>query len=118
VKIVVPMPLNLANSRMHWRVKHREKMAYWNTLELLIHAKQIPRPPREAIERARITVTMYLHSTMDTDNAMSRMKWICDFLKEWGYIVDDKTKHLEWTGFPVQVIDRKNQRIEITLEAA
>ena len=61
---------------------------------------------------------MYLHSPMDDGNAMNRMKWVEDWLKAWGYITDDSKKHLEWTGFPKQVIDRKYQRIEIELEAA
>jgi hypothetical protein len=103
---------------MHWRVKQREKRDYWGTLDLLLHARQLPQPPQEAPERATISATMYLGNYMDDGNAMNRMKWIEDWLKAWGYIRDDSKKHLEWAGFPVQHIDRKNPRIEIELEAA
>jgi hypothetical protein len=118
VKLVLPLPLNLANSRMHWRVKQREKRDYWEKLDLLFYAKQLPPPPRKAPLKARIHATLYLHSPMDDGNAMNRMKWIEDWLKAWGYITDDSKKHLEWMGFPEQVIDRKNPRVEVELEAA
>ena len=35
MKIVVPMPLNLANSRMHWKKKNRVKQDYWALLNTL-----------------------------------------------------------------------------------
>lgn len=118
MKLVVPMPLNLANSRMHWRVKQREKIAYWGALAVMLAQKQLPKPPAKPPEKVRISATMYVGNFMDDGNAMNRMKWIEDWLKAWGYIKDDKKKHLEWTGFPEQQIDRQNPRIELTLEEA
>jgi hypothetical protein len=118
MKLVVPMPINLANSRMHWRVRHRKKEAYWALLNTLKGTKNIPRPPRQPPLKATISAVMYLHNPMDDGNAMGRMKWVEDWLTSWGYITDDSKKHLEWTGFPKQVIDRKNPRIEIELKEA
>jgi len=43
------------------------------------------------------------------------MKWVVDWLVKRGYLVDDSPTYLEWV-MPTQEIDRKNRRIEITLE--
>lgn len=115
-ELTLPLPLNLANSRMHWRKKNREKKNYFSNCDLLLAGKQLPRPPRKPWERAEITVTMYLYSYMDDDNAMARLKWPIDYLRKAGYITDDRKRNLEYTGLPSQQIDRKNQRLEITLE--
>jgi hypothetical protein len=117
--LTVPMPLNLANSRMHWRKRHREKCAYWDTLDMMRVLRRIPGPPRTPLRKARITSRMVLGAAMDQDNAMSRHKWVCDWLSERGYIADDRAKCLTWTGFPEQRVTRKEPAsITITLEAA
>jgi hypothetical protein len=117
--LTVPMPLNLANSRMHWRKRHREKCAYWDTLDMMRVLKHIPGPPRKPYAKARISSRMVLGAAMDQDNAMSRHKWVCDWLSERGYIADDRAKCLTWTGFPEQHVTRKEPAsITITLEAA
>ena len=53
---------------------------------------------------------------MDGDGLVSRAKWPVDWLVKRGYLVDDSPIYLEWV-MPTQEIDRKNRRIEITLEA-
>lgn len=113
--LTVPLPPNLANARMHWRVKLKAKKAYWETLSMLANMGKIPaeivsRPPR-----ARIAVTLYLHSPMDDDNAMARVKWILDWFVTNGYLAGDSRKHLEWDGLPKQFIDRKHPRCVLTL---
>jgi hypothetical protein len=118
VRLVLPLPLNLANSRMHWRRKHLHKKDYWELLNTLLMAREIPKPPRRAPIKARISATLYMWSPMDDGNAMNRMKWVEDWLAAWGYITDDSKKHLEWTGFPEQVIDRKDPRLVIEIEEA
>lgn len=35
LRLVFPMPPNIANSRMHWRVKHRAKCGYWALVDLM-----------------------------------------------------------------------------------
>jgi hypothetical protein len=51
---------------------------------------------------------------MDDDNALARIKWAADWLQTRGYIVDDKRPHCRFT-IPEQVIDRKNQRLVLTI---
>jgi hypothetical protein len=119
ITLTVPMPLNLANSRMNWRKRHREKVAYWLTLDTMQWLGRLPDPPVKPLAKARISSRMVLGAAMDQDNAMSRHKWVCDWLSERGYIADDRAKCLTWTGFPEQHITRKEPAsITITLEAA
>ena len=117
--LTVPMPLNVANSRMHWRKKYREMLAYCSTLDNMVLTKALPAPPHTPLAKARITSSMVLGAAMDQDNAMSRHKFICDWLVSRGYIADDRAKCLTWGGFPEQRITRKEPHtITITLEAA
>ncbi len=59
---------------------------------------------------------MHLSNQMDVDNALRRHKWILDWLKTRGYVVDDSPKHLEWVSFPEQRVKRDgNYRVELTL---
>jgi hypothetical protein len=52
---------------------------------------------------------------MDLDNLMARCKWPVDWLVIRSVIAGDSPKELEWE-LPRQLIDRKDQRIEIELE--
>lgn len=117
--LTLPMPPNLANARMHWRAKHREKRDYWMILDSKLAWKDIPKPPRRPFPNATIASTMYLGAAMDQDNAMARHKWALDWLVSRGYIADDRKKCLTWTGFPEQVIKRDgNYRLVLTLSPA
>jgi hypothetical protein len=110
----VAMPPNLANSRMHWRVKHNTKVEYWKTLDALSLTTKAAPPPQPPLGRCRIASVMYLGAKMDADNAMARHKWVLDWLQSRGYIANDK--HLEWVGLPEQVVKRNGRyRIELTL---
>ena len=40
-----------------------------------------------------------------------------DWLVSRGYLVDDNSTVLNWGGIPVQKVDRRNPRAELTLEA-
>lgn len=126
ITLVVPMPPNLANARMHWRVKHKARQDYWNDLYVLragsLRRKPIPgdlyipRPPVEPYSNSTLRSVMYLGQDMDDDNAVARHKWVLDWLTRWYYIVDDKRKHLRWESFPEQVIKRDgNYRIALTI---
>lgn len=117
VKLVLPLPANVANRRMHWRVKQRKKKAYWNELTNRLYARLIPKPPPEAPPVCRISVKLYVGNWMDQDNAMARLKWMLDWLAAYDYIADDNPKALKWDGMPEQEIDRSNPRVELTLEA-
>ncbi len=112
-----PLPLNLANSRMHFRVKHREKVAYWEMLDLLVLGGILPKKPKNAPwQKASIRSEMVLGAAMDDGNAMNRHKWIEDWLVKRKYLLDDRKKVLTWEAFPIQRISRKNEpSITITL---
>lgn len=113
----MPMPDNLANSRMHWAVKSKRKNALWAMCDLLVKGKVLPKKPKEPWKKAQITVHMTLGNVMDTDNAVARCKQGIDWLVTRGYLVDDKPKHLIWTGMPTQRVSRKNSpELSITLE--
>lgn len=118
MKLTLPLPPNIANARMHWRVKLKAKKAYWQACSnaVLLGGVKMSAPPTPP-ERARITATMYVHQYMDADNAMARLKFTTDWLVGNGYIADDSRKHLEYAGLPEQVIDRKRPRVEIEVTA-
>ena len=116
MKIRLPLPPNMANSRMHWRVKQKRRKEY----ELLCDVQPASHFPGPGVytfplPKARIRATLYVWSEMDGDNLMARLKWPVDWLVKNGYLVDDSPRHLEWE-MPKQVVDRKDRRIEIELE--
>lgn len=118
MRLTVPMPPNLGNARMHWRTRHRAKVDYWNQLDNIALVGLIPAPPKRPPKQAVIAATFYVHQLQDPDNMMARFKFLGDWLKRSGYILDDGPKHLRWAGMPEQQVDRKNQRVVLTLESA
>ena len=118
MKLVLPLPMNLANSRLHWRVKNKRKREYFELLDALLMTRNLPDPPAKPWKKARIKVHAYLWSPQDEDNLMARLKWPVDWLRNAGYVVDDRKKNLIYAGIPEQSIDRKHTRLEITLVKA
>jgi hypothetical protein len=114
ITMTVPLPPNAANSRRHWRTAQREKKAYWQALRVLQRMRQIPPPPVAPYDRASISVHLYVHNYMDSDNAAARLKPLLDWLQP-DYIADDSYRALEWAGVPAQTIDRRNPRVVLTL---
>lgn len=120
LRFVVPMPENLANtSQRGWRGLHARKVKYFDALDALQAAGQLPKPPVRPFAKAKIRATMFLGGAMDDGNAMHRCeKWPCDWLKTRGYIVDDRRSCLTWEGLPSQVVKRDGRyRIEFQLTA-
>ena len=117
VRLVVPMPENIANgAHGHWRGRHNAKVRYWGLLDGLQASGAIPAPPRHALKRASMRSVMLLGNAMDDSNAMRRHKWVEDWLKTRGYIVDDRKKNLKWEAFPEQIVKRNGQySIELTI---
>ncbi|MDB4893127.1 MAG: hypothetical protein JWL61_4982 [Gemmatimonadetes bacterium] len=120
--LVLPMPDNIANgAHGHWRTKHAAKVTYWKALDAIqIHGTIgpwiVPSPPRTPFAKATLSSVMHLGGAMDDSNAMRRHKWVEDWLKTRGYIVDDRKKCLTWTGFPEQIVKRDgNHRLVLTL---
>lgn len=118
--LVLPLPPSLTNSgrgrSRHWRSLKRERDAYWAELNLLLAARRIPGPPATPPAFAVLRATLYLWNPMDDDGAMARLKWPLDWLRGHGFIAGDSRRCVRWAGLPDQVIDRRNQRLEITIE--
>jgi len=111
--MVVPLPLNLANSRLHWAAKMRAKRAYWGALTARKQARIIPPPPRHWPPFARVEMTLYVAQRMDKGNAYNRVKWLEDWLAGHGYIAGDREDQIELVVS--QKVDRKNQRVQLTI---
>ena len=125
MKLTLPLPPNRANAREHWRVTHRKKNAYYDLAHLMLCGSLscaydgglVAKYDGLPLIRPTLTATFYLWAKMDRDNLMARLKWPIDCLVRYGLLVDDNEKWLD-LQMPKQVIDRKNQRVEITLEPA
>ena len=89
---------------------HRKKKAYYVVAELALLTQCVGGSP----QRMRLAATFYLWNKMDRGNLTARLKWIEDVLVNYGLLVDDNEKWLD-LQMPTQVIDRKNQRVEIEL---
>ena len=113
----LPLPPNMANARMHWAEKDRKRAAYFKACDTLQLVNLVPPPPPHAFERVSLVSTLYCWSLNDEDNALARIKWAADWCKTRGYIVDDKPPHCRFT-VPTQHVDRKNQRLVLTLTPA
>lgn len=114
MKLTLPLPPNRANAREHWRVTHRKKVAYYNRAKLALYT-QCGVMKGDAFERPTLTATLYVWNRYDPDGATALLKWPIDCLVNYGILVDDSEKHLDFREIPIQVIDRKNQRVEIEL---
>jgi hypothetical protein len=103
----LPLPPNLANARMHWRVKHAEQARYVRLLDSLLTVQRLPMPPEEPWSHGAVEALLVLGNHMDHDNAMARLKWPLDWLVRRGYLEDDGRRHLTWQGLPHQLLTRK-----------
>lgn len=120
MRLVMPLPPNLANSRMQWRVKHHAKNNYWqrcDNVQLLgeFGIFSCPSPPIAPFTKATGAATLYVHQVMDEGNALNRLKWLEDWLVTRGYLEDDKPGCWRWVALPEQQIDRMNPRVEISI---
>jgi hypothetical protein len=108
----MPLPPNLANGRMHWRVKNRRRAEFFDRCDLLYPHRLVP-----MVDRVELRAHLYVGGQMDDDNALARIKWAADWLVTRMYLTSDKRPHCVFT-IPEQTIDRKNPRLEITLSPA
>lgn len=117
-RFILPLPPNEGNKRPgHWTVRHGKVKQYHKLLDDLAIVPRFPLPWVPTPDKVRLTVALYLWNLHDTDGAVARCKLPIDWLVRNDYAVNDSPKHLEWAGMPEQHIDRKWQRIELTLEA-
>jgi hypothetical protein len=106
LSLTLPLPANLANSRLHWRVKHAQRQTYFGDCQARLLAKQLPAPPAQPWPRVLVSAVLTLGARMDDDNAMARCKWALDWCKQAGYILDDRQTACWWSGLPVQRVSR------------
>jgi hypothetical protein len=115
--ITLPLPPSMANARVHWRVKNRQRVAYFEHCDVLHRIdKGIGFPPSLPERSARLGFTLYCANRHDDDNALSRCKFATDWLVKRGYLVDDAPKFCRMS-IPEQVItrDKAKQRLEIVI---
>jgi hypothetical protein len=112
--LVLPLPPNLANGRQHWRVKLAAKQRYYEAARLALLAQVGAVQTMEPPHVMRVEPTLYLHQGMDHDNAAARCKWILDSLVGHGLLYADSPRWCDLV-MPRQVMDRKHQRVELTL---
>ena len=109
------LPENLSNARMHWKAKYRAKKRYYAAQDARQSFGLIEPPPTEPLASVRVLAHLRLYNAADPDGCAARLKWPMDWLVTRGYLEDDGpaiVKELRVT----QEIDRRNQRLEITLE--
>ena len=116
MKLTLPLPPNRANAREHWRVTHRNKVEYYEKARnaILLELVNNVEWTGDCTERMRLDATCHLWKKMDRGNLVARLKWIEDILVKTGLLVDDNEEWLD-LQMPKQVIDRKEQRVEIIL---
>lgn len=112
---LLPLPPNRANARKHWSAVQRERKQYEHECTMRMLAKMIPLPPKFPMERASISAQLVVGNYMDEDNAIARCKWAVDWLVKAGYLLNDTRKHLSWSGFPTQYLNRAEQSLTLTL---
>lgn len=116
MKITLPLPPNLANSRMHWRVKQKAKKAYWESCSIYSAIScHIREAVADAWPKAKVRATIYCGGRMDHDNAIARLKWPIDWLVEARVLVGDKPSQLEW-HWPIEQVVKRNQEYRVVLE--
>ena len=114
LELTFPMPVNLANARMHWAQKNRHHDAW--KMRALVQARGLRVGLKRPMQRVRVTAILYLgRGVMDQDNSVARLKWCLDFLKERGVIADDDPQHLTLTGIPEQR-QGTPKRVVLTIE--
>lgn len=115
MKYTLPLPPNMANGRVHWRAKY-EAQKTWAAHAIVVEPKL--RGSQQVTPRAVVTAVLYVHQAMDDDNAVARIKWCLDLLVRRGILAGDKRPQCQLAGIPDQFVDRKNPRVELTVEPA
>jgi hypothetical protein len=101
-RLELPLPVNVANARLHWRSKDTLRQAYFAHCDTLLRAGVEALPPVVPTAYAAIRIELHCKREMDTDNAVARFKWAGDWLQERGYIQSDKPARLRWDAMPTQ----------------
>lgn len=126
LRLPLPQNPNAGLRRAHWATRLRAQKAWIEAAAAAIEF----RFPNEPFELARVQCRFFVRNLCDADNLAARQKWILDFLtaskvlsgvgavgeiRRAGWIVDDSPRHLI-LGEPEQEIDRREPRVEVTIE--
>lgn len=102
----LPLPLNKANARHHWRVTLKAKKDYWKLCSTLLTIGRLTKPPKMPPFKSVITCHVVAHQQMDLDNLFARLKWSIDWLVANDYLRGDSPEHLAWGAMPTQEVKR------------
>jgi hypothetical protein len=121
VRLSLPLPPNMVNgalSRAHWSSKTKARTVYRQLCQAWTAVNYYFPPPFSLAPPVTITSVMYVHQTMDDDNAVARHKWAIDWLKDRGWLASDAHGKLRWSDMPHQrTIGRDEMpRLMIVLE--
>ena len=117
MRLVMPLPPNVANERGHWRTRNRRKLAFMGECDHRQLLGLIPPPPERPWSHVTLAAHFHLHNLMDKhDNLRFRLKYPSDWLVTRGYIDDDGPDNITVVGVD-QCIDRKDKRLVLDLEA-
>lgn len=117
MKLVLPLPPNLANARLHWAQKLRVKKRYYRDADERQLVGLVPPPPPEPMRSAVVSVHLHVHNRLDKDNLYARLKYLLDWLVTRGYLANDDPDTIR-DLMVRQSIERSDKRAEVTLQEA
>ncbi len=104
--LTLPLPANKAQLNAHWQKVRRLRTDYFFRATAADNWR-----PDAPMRDVHVDAHFYVYNRMDEDNLAARMKWPLDWLEAREIIENDK--HVRLTC--EQSIDRKNQRLELTI---
>lgn len=115
MKLVLPVPPNRANARLHWVATHKERKKYELDVYHYLITQKIKKFKTPYFVEWQ--ADFFLTKLYDADNLVSLLKWPIDALVKCGIMEDDSPKHAWPSGFPTQTKCKKTEvRLELTLE--
>jgi len=126
LKLTLPEPpslnemIDMAKERIRGRpiVYAVRKADYQTRCTAAVRTARL-RVPRKRWKRWRVdAITFHVHNERDLIELQAGLKWPVDWLVEYGVVEDDSPRHLVGPlPDPVQVIDRDNRCVEISISA-
>lgn len=88
IEISIPKPpsLNQLYAGKFWTFRHREKEKYFNGLATALEG-------HDKWSTDRFAIHLRYNSKFDVDNSVVAVKFLADYLRYNGYVIDDTPKH-------------------------
>ena len=88
IEISIPKPpsLNQLYAGKFWTFRHREKEKYFNGLTAALEG-------HDKWSTDRFAIHLRYNSKFDVDNSVVAVKFLADYLRYNGYVIDDTPKH-------------------------